>query len=568
MHRGRTHLFRAQRAPRGEGGFSIVESMIALGLIFTVLMGMLASLSTGVRGVVRGRQRTGAVALTREVLELTRSVGYDAVGHDLDSDTTLSTDTALTVAGTFQWTYEGEALAGSNRNQDADSPFYPHRWTRTVDATDYTVNTYVTLVTPSTADQYKRVTAVVSWTNAQNANGQESIEASSFMFDAQEPPDPLLEGLADVDAGGIDISGSLQATGQLDSAFFWFPTAHGEIESRFIRRANGLAVSPRSQLNLTTSVDASEISGCTVTDSNKKAECAGQKAESVADNDTGTAPLTSAVAGPVTYSGGTVARQGRITVQFGGSNSATSKSTSAATTPTFAENDELPWHQSISSGPASMSIPYESSQVSGRLAECSAVAQATATVDVDTTGSATTIGSTATVSHPALDVLAFDAPEVIYYDNGTTTEQITNYAGLVRLGTTSVTASASAGPGVGAPSLTGNSVTVQLYQPSGAEPGYSTVTFTPGTESSASTSAVFTVDGRRVELDATVTSARAVTRSDASGAVTNSAEVSLTSWLRVVGHLKIYTTDGNLVGDVTIDLDYGRILASAGYEPA
>jgi hypothetical protein len=131
-----------------------------------------------------------------------------------------------------------------------------------------------------------------------------------------------------------------------------------------------------------------------------------------------------------------------------------------------------------------------------------------------------------------------------------------------------VTATASAGSGVPAPTLTGNPVTVRLYDADAETPGYSTVTFTPGSEQTASTSAVLYVNGQRAEVDATVTTARQVIEADVAGAVTDHAEVSVTSWLRVVAHLKIYGTDGSLAGDVTVDLDYGRILASAGYGPS
>jgi hypothetical protein len=51
------------RLLRGEGGFTIVESTVAL----TVVFGLLGA--AGVRGVVTGSQRTNAMATASKVLE-------------------------------------------------------------------------------------------------------------------------------------------------------------------------------------------------------------------------------------------------------------------------------------------------------------------------------------------------------------------------------------------------------------------------------------------------------------------------------------------------------------------
>src|SRR5205807_2075507 len=79
-----------------ESGFTILESVIALSLIFSVLVVLLGGLTTGVRGVVIGRQRGVALALANEILEDARARAYGAVGHDLDSDPTLATDPLIT----------------------------------------------------------------------------------------------------------------------------------------------------------------------------------------------------------------------------------------------------------------------------------------------------------------------------------------------------------------------------------------------------------------------------------------------------------------------------------------
>lgn len=84
-----------RRSFRDQTGFTIVESLIALGLVFGVMVGLLATLNTGVRGIVTGRQRSVAVSIANEVMETARGRSHADVGHDLDSDPTLVTDTAI-----------------------------------------------------------------------------------------------------------------------------------------------------------------------------------------------------------------------------------------------------------------------------------------------------------------------------------------------------------------------------------------------------------------------------------------------------------------------------------------
>ena len=84
-----------RRSLQAQTGFTIVESLIALGLVFGVVVGLLATVNIGIRGVITGRQRSVALSIANEVMETARSRSYADVGHDLDSDPTLATDTAI-----------------------------------------------------------------------------------------------------------------------------------------------------------------------------------------------------------------------------------------------------------------------------------------------------------------------------------------------------------------------------------------------------------------------------------------------------------------------------------------
>src|ERR1044072_3011430 len=65
-----------------EAGFTIVESLIALGLVFSVMVGLLATVNIGVRGIVTGRQRSVAVSIANEVMETGRTRHYAGGGQD------------------------------------------------------------------------------------------------------------------------------------------------------------------------------------------------------------------------------------------------------------------------------------------------------------------------------------------------------------------------------------------------------------------------------------------------------------------------------------------------------
>ncbi len=190
MTRGVLARWRAARRCRAclgaDRGFTLIESVIALGLLFTVVLGLLGALTSGVKGVVAGRQRTVATSIANEVMEQARARSYGEVGHT-SSDATLATDSNLVTSGT-SYTYNGEVLAGTSL-QGTNPPFNPHVWTRTDNNSTYTVKVYVTMVTPSAGSAYKRVTVSVSWASSQYKSVVKQVRVSSFLYDAEQPPD-------------------------------------------------------------------------------------------------------------------------------------------------------------------------------------------------------------------------------------------------------------------------------------------------------------------------------------------------------------------------------------------
>jgi len=528
--------------------------MVALGVIFTVLVGLLGALGTSVRGQLLGRQRDGATAIADEVLEQARGRAYAEVGHDLDDDSTLAADSAIT-GSSPNYSYGGELLAPSSINSAHNAPFTPHRWTTTRDATPYTVNVYITQIIPTAGagDPYKRLTVKVAWGNVQFASSAvaSSVVESTFLYNAVKPPNPWLDGLIDADAGALTVTGSLDNVDLVDS-HIWMPYSHAEVHSRDIQTAKGYAGTVRSQIHL----NSGTVTGCSLSNANETADCPGQKAVSLSDNDEGTTPPEYDQQA-VTDASHTVAAGTGLSAVFGGSNSALSESAarSGSTSPLCAGifgNDSLPYQCADASGPASVNYGFTAGPVSGALLSGSATARATATVDRTDVPAASRLAAIGTTSVPALDVL-------------TLTGGPSGYAGAVRVGAASATATANSGSGVSGPSVTGSNFIVQAWDTSGS-PGYRSFTITPGVASSNTATALLSVGGATVSMTTTITSRDKVLSSatDATGAVTR-AEATMASWLDISVHF-VVTSGSTTHADLTIDLDYGRLEAQSGYQ--
>jgi len=552
-----------------EAGFTILESTIALSLVFATLVGLLGALTAGTRGLVTGRQRSAALALANEILEGARGRAYGDVGHDFDSDPTLATDPAIT--GTApNLIYKSEPLAASAVDAGGSGgtvsnplfPFSPHKFTSKREQTTYTTFVYVTTVTPASGDAYKRITAIISWSPAQYANAAKSVTLSSFLFNAGAPPDPKLIGSGEADAGTFRVSGSLAGISLADASIT-LPYVTGGIDSGFVRSAKGLARSGTSEVNLL----AGLLSGCSLL--GLGASCDPVLVEADADNDSGTAPPDTDQEGPSSAASATISAAPVLTVGLGSGTARAQASARScwACQPTgsdpVGDDDRLPYFAATATGPANVSANFLTllPTVSGSLLSigtgCS-VSCASVTVDRDDSGSNQRLSSTASVAFPSLNLVTFNAGAPL------------GFSGLVKIGAVSATATAGSGPGASGPSVTGAPVSVQLWD--NASGGYKTVNVTPGAAppgTDPTSHASFSLLGlATVTADATLHWNKAVTSQTSSGGAITDASASLTNWLFVDLHVRITTLFGVELADLNLHIDYGRLAVTAGYQPA
>jgi hypothetical protein len=299
------------------------------------------------------------------------------------------------------------------------------------------------------------------------------------------------------------------------------------------------------------------VSGCPVSIGGLSGECPAAKAETGADNDAATAPAEYNALGPVSSAGGPLTAGDKLWSLLG-AGTARSLSTARSCWACFGtgedDNDQLPYQWAQATGPASLSLPFSAGPASGSLLTAAGACSSCSTValDRDDVSGAPRLLTTATVVQPALDLV-------------TLAGALPGFAGMVRVGPTTVTTSATSGPGALEPSVTAGAVSIQLFDTTTVPPGYRTVAVTPGTPSITTSHAEMAIGGAQIVMDATVSSGPKVTVSTSSGGALTEAQASLSNWLAVEVHLVI--TTGTLA-DLVISLDYGRVTSRATYQPA
>lgn len=529
-------------ASDGEGGFGLIESVVALGTIFAVLVGLVAAVDAGVRGVVGGRQRTGAVTVAQQVVEQARAALYQQVGHDLANDATLSTDPE--VSGNPK-TYRSERLVGAAR------PLYPvHTWTTVHDSTPFTVTVYATWVTSGSAASYKRLTVRVGW-NGPRVGTSNSVTVSSLIFNAGVPPDPSLIGSVRTDGGTVRLAGTLNGV-SLANAFVFSPSAEGTLTSQFVRRVGGSARTASGEENL----NGTGATGCQ--GSGTSSSCPGLHVETATDNDAATMPPPENDAkGPVYDVGGTITAGSALTINLGTGGSAQSKSTSrscfACYSVPIGDDDRLGYHQSQGVGPGSVDMRFDVGAVTGSLYRTTASAVATSLLDQNASGGYQRLATNGHLTLPSVDLVMVNGGPA-------------GYTSAVNISSADVQAEADAGPGVGAPSVTGGAITLALYDTISGSPGYRNVTIQPGQAYQDSASVSFVANGATVAITTSVTSGgKAVSSTtNASGVITH-AQASLTNWLRIDIALKI-TSGSSVLADTQLGVDAGQVSATADYQ--
>ena len=223
-----------------ERGFSLIETVIAITIIFGSLVTLAMSASTGFRYVGIGREEQAANQIANQLMEQVRGLAFTKISQGLQTSG-LSTDPYLVTscAGDPTGTYRFESCSGAKvistnfncptRASDCSTPIVPNNGTIGASdeyPVDYQWRTYVTnncaTATGSctTVDPYK-VTVIVEWAGAgtaadgvQRVTTQSLFHSPSGCVSSQTHPfaapcQPFFYGQAITPVGRITVSGTV-----------------------------------------------------------------------------------------------------------------------------------------------------------------------------------------------------------------------------------------------------------------------------------------------------------------------------------------------------------------------
>jgi type II secretory pathway pseudopilin PulG len=165
---------------RDQSGFTVVETMVALGVILAAVMSLAFTASAGFSKLALARQRQDAAGLANQAMEQARALPFDTIKKGLgNTDLSGRGDPNITISGP-DYLYGAEKIPHGDNSSVV--PLVPHRSTATLGtATSYTVATYVTYYNNVTTSNIFRVTVAVSW-NAKGTQGAQQVQTQSLFY--------------------------------------------------------------------------------------------------------------------------------------------------------------------------------------------------------------------------------------------------------------------------------------------------------------------------------------------------------------------------------------------------
>ncbi|HJP65023.1 MAG TPA: type II secretion system protein [Actinomycetota bacterium] len=232
-----------------EEGFTLIEVVTSMGIVLVALLAFAYTTSIGFSDVALARQRQGANSLANQAMEQIRALPFDTMKRGL-SNTDLAGDSNITQCGSPPVScYGGEFLVhGNNPNV---VPLVPHIRTLTVGPTTYTVSSYVTYYQNDVSLDTYRVTVIATWPNPARRGVLSRVITQSIFFGGvgclstathpfAGPCQPFLYGNSTVDAGHVDITGTVSGI-NLEQASLWMPQVTSNMQIEQVSAVQGTA---------------------------------------------------------------------------------------------------------------------------------------------------------------------------------------------------------------------------------------------------------------------------------------------------------------------------------------
>jgi prepilin-type N-terminal cleavage/methylation domain-containing protein len=275
----------ARRRLRQEDGFTLVELMVASGIILVALM-LLAYTATMVfSDVAMARQRQGATGLANRTMEQVRALPFDTLRAGLSTnDLAGSPDPAISGGCGATYCFEGERIP-THSGLGSVVPLEPHRRSVVTGGTTYTIAVYPTYLDNDQTTSAFRVTVVVSWTQPARSTGGALVRTQSVFYSPSgcqstqthplaAPCQPYFYGSASAEPTQVTISGASPVAPilgiDLDTAAVSLPAYSSSMQIEQTAAVQGRAQASGATLQL---------------EGQSAAAGGGQVAQSGADND-------------------------------------------------------------------------------------------------------------------------------------------------------------------------------------------------------------------------------------------------------------------------------------------
>lgn len=183
-----TGALRRFRDRRGDpdGGFTIIELMVALLVVFVAMVALAYALTVSLTDIAYASQRQSATGLANRAIEQVRALPYATVATGLNANDVAnhaSSDPNISKSN-GNYYFGGEQIVTSSSSA-AVAPLDPYIQGPTQigpNSSTYTVHVYVTYYQGSTSSGVFRVTAVVDWTNPQRRGPNPEVQAQTVVF--------------------------------------------------------------------------------------------------------------------------------------------------------------------------------------------------------------------------------------------------------------------------------------------------------------------------------------------------------------------------------------------------
>ena len=211
-----------------ERGFTILETVIAITVMFASLVALAYTATIGFKSIAYSRERVTFDGVADRIMEEIRGQAYTKIQtglltSDLTGDPNIINCGGTPIVYRFESCSTGEKIVSSG-GVAATPSIYPHSGTVAGAAISndvgYTWSTYITNDDPTT--QPYRVTVIVRWASAAYPNKTNNVVRVQSLFASPAgcvsssthpfaaPCQPFFYGLAQVPAGKITVTGTVQ----------------------------------------------------------------------------------------------------------------------------------------------------------------------------------------------------------------------------------------------------------------------------------------------------------------------------------------------------------------------